>query len=181
MTTIHHSEDPMKLANTAIGKVLLGYDVRLDPPILTVSKARPVMPETNQEAVVTLQHIINLFPDEPDVIFAAAVAIADIATEAANNGTIVDPLMGSDFVPPSPATATESSTGPIQVFTDRELSTVLHSLRLLQEIRNNEFIGGCWDHEQHHLADPDSCDHFAEDQPLTNEEIDVLCERLNLA
>ena len=73
-----------------------------------------------------------------------------------------------------------SSAGPIQVFNDRELATVLHSLRVLQEIRNNEFIGGCWDHETHHVADPDSCDHFAEAQPLTNDEIDALCELLNL-
>lgn len=80
-----------------------------------------------------------------------------------------------------PATATESSTGPVQVFNDRELATVLHSLRILQEIRNNEFIGGCWDHEQHHLADLDSCDHFTEAKPLTNDEIDILCERLNFA
>ena len=65
-----------------------------------VGRCQPkLMPSTPQQAVIMLQHIINLFPDEPDVIFAAAVAIADIATEAANNGTIVDPLMGSDFVP----------------------------------------------------------------------------------
>lgn len=147
-----------------------------------VGRCQPkLMPSPPQQAVIMLQHIINLFPDEPDVIFVAATAITEIATEAANAGTIVDPLMGSDFEPQSPATATESSTGPIQVFTDRELSTVLHSLRVLQEVRNNEFIGGCWDHEQHHLADPDSCDHFDEVEPLTNDEIDVLCERLNRA
>lgn len=68
-----------------------------------VGRCQPkIMPTTPQQAVVMLQHIINLFPDEPDVIFVAATAIADIATEAANNGTIVDPLMGSDFEPQSP-------------------------------------------------------------------------------
>jgi hypothetical protein len=77
------------------------------------------------------------------------------------------------------ATASDSTTGP--AFTDRELATVLHSLRILQEIRNNEFIGGCWDRETHHIPDPDSCDHFLDAHPLTNDEIDVLCERLNLA
>ena len=64
------------------------------------------MSATPQEAVVTLQHIINRFPGEPDVIFHAARAIADIATEAAENGTVVDPLLGSDFE--SPAQDTEA-------------------------------------------------------------------------
>jgi hypothetical protein len=62
----------------------------------------PTMPKTPQQAVVALQHIINRFEGEPDVIFTAAVAIADIATEAAENGTIVDPLAGSDFESPAP-------------------------------------------------------------------------------
>ena len=57
--------------------------------------------ETYQGAIVRLQHIINRFPSEPDVIFTAAMAIADIATEAAENGTIVDPLLGSDFESPA--------------------------------------------------------------------------------
>ena len=35
------------------------------------------------------------------------------------------------------ATATESSSGPVQVFNDRELATVLHALRCLQELRQN--------------------------------------------
>ena len=222
-----------------------------------------------QGAVIMLQHIISLFPDEPDVIYTAAVAIADIATEAAHNGTIVDPLMGSDFVPPSPADeprcadcnqllidkfhtgvffhavgcdkvpvrrltctccgesfqgrqfhnqdtgfgmgeccaervlnhkpfghdsmgieefertygvrgyhfdvhvspakSTETSTGPIQVFNDRELATILHGLRIIQAEGR---IEGC------SAAD---CDHFDEAEPLTNDEIDALCERLNLA
>jgi hypothetical protein len=128
-----------------------------------------LMPTTPQQAVVMLQHIINLFPDEPDVIFTAAVAISDIATETANNGIIFDPLMGSDFVPPSPATATESSKGPIQVFNDRELATVLHGLRLIQEQANG--------HADCSFA---YCDHFDEAEALTDDEIDALCERLNL-
>lgn len=69
---------------------------------LAGSRVSPAMPATPQQAVVTLQHIINLFPSEPDVIFTAAMAIADVATEACENGTIVDPLAGSDFNPEDP-------------------------------------------------------------------------------
>jgi hypothetical protein len=69
------------------------------------------------------------------------------------------------------ATATESSTGPIQVFNDRELATVLHGLRLIQEGAGG--TGGDCSSED--------CDHFDEAKALTDDEIDVLCERLNLA
>jgi len=177
-----------------------------------VGRCQPkLMPSPPQQAVIMLQHIINLFPDEPDVIFVAAVAIADIATEAANNGTIVDPLMGSDFVPPSPApwkfhlelqhpqsdehlaacpscmmahdkalpdvpspaaTATESSTGPIQVFSDRELATVLYALREIQMGLHDT------DDVREEMAVSEHFDHCT---PLDESEIDVLCERLNLA
>jgi hypothetical protein len=50
----------------------------------------------------------------------------------------------------------------------RELATILHGLRLIQcEGR----IEGC--------AAGD-CEHFDDTEPLTNEEIDALCERINL-
>jgi hypothetical protein len=68
------------------------------------------------------------------------------------------------------ATATESSKGPIQVFNDRELATVLHALRLIQE--SSDGPQDCTFF---------MCDHFAEAEALNNAEIDVLCERLNLA
>jgi hypothetical protein len=58
------------------------------------------MRSTPQDAVIVLQHIINLFPHDPDTRYVAACAIAEIATEAAENGTIVDPLMGSDYESP---------------------------------------------------------------------------------
>lgn len=47
---------------------------------------------------------------------------------------------------------------------DREVATVLHSLRLMQL--------GC---------NADSCDHFDEVEPLSSHDIDVLCESINLA
>ena len=74
------------------------------------------------------------------------------------------------------ATAAESSAGPIQVFNDRELATVLHSLRHYQE-RHYGTAGGCVQADEDGLV----CDHFDEAKPLTAEEIDALCERLNLA
>ena len=58
--------------------------------------------------------------------------------------------------------------------TSRELATVLHALRAVQEItlyRNN--AGPC--------NTRTGCDHFYDHQPLTVSEIDALCERLNVA
>ena len=84
------------------------------------------------------------------------------------------------------ATAKESSTGPVQVFDDRELATVLHALRCLQEFRQ-KLSGtpadpGCTFSERYGcLSKPSTaCDHFEDVEPLTVEEIDALCERLNL-
>ena len=84
------------------------------------------------------------------------------------------------------ATATESSTGPVQVFNDRELATVLHALRCLQELRQ-KLCGtpadpGCTFSEHYGCLSKTStaCDHFEDVEPLTVAEIDALCERLNL-
>ena len=77
---------------------------------------------------------------------------------------------------PKTATATESSKGPIQVFNDRELATVLHALRHYQERRYGT-AGGCVESDESGLL----CDHFEEAKPLGRVEIDALCERLNLA
>jgi hypothetical protein len=55
---------------------------------------------------------------------------------------------------------------PIQ-FTERELATVLAALRYWQQdLAENE--------------DGPICEHFTDQTPLTVEEIDDLCERLNL-
>ena len=47
--------------------------------------------------------------------------------------------------------------------TDRELATVLHALRKLQDTANCNYV----------------CEHFDEHEPLNDDEIDELCERLN--
>lgn len=52
---------------------------------------------------------------------------------------------------------------------DRELATVLHALRLMQELESDERC--CLD-----LA----CDHFKDFEALDSAELDSLCERLNL-
>lgn len=62
---------------------------------------------TPQSAVVTLQHIITRHQSEPDVVFAAAFAITEVATDAAIAGTIIDPLLGADDYDPSPAAVAE--------------------------------------------------------------------------
>lgn len=73
-------------------------------------------------------------------------------------------------LPTATATPTESSTGSIQCFNDRELATVLHGLRMAQEQITGD--GDCWTR---------ACDHFDEVEPMNDIEIDALCERLNLA
>ena len=54
---------------------------------------------------------------------------------------------------------------PITVFNDRELNTILHALRKMVDPTNCTYC----------------CDHFDEVEPLNEDEIDALCERLQLA
>ena len=66
----------------------------------------------------------------------------------------------------------------------RELASVLHGLRLMQEQWEPK-MHGCSSiglHEPLELSEPNSCDHFCydEDSPLSPDEIDELCERLNM-
>jgi hypothetical protein len=53
-----------------------------------------------------------------------------------------------------------------RILNDREVATILHALRLFQDDR--------------HKGDCEGCDHFAEVKPLANDEIDALCESINL-
>lgn len=71
-----------------------------------------------------------------------------------------------------------------QHITRRELASVLHGLRLMQEQWEPQ-MHGCTSiglHEPLELSEPNSCDHFCdeEDSPLSAAEIDDLCERLNM-
>jgi hypothetical protein len=79
---------------------------------------------------------------------------------------------------PSPAPVNENKN-----ITRRELASVLHGLRLMQEQWEPK-MHGCSSiglHEPLELSEPNSCDHFCddEDSPLSPNEIDELCERLN--
>jgi hypothetical protein len=67
--------------------------------------------------------------------------------------------------------------------TRRELASVLHSLRLMQEQWEPQ-MHGCTSiglHDPQELSEVNSCDHFCdeEDSPLSSGEIDELCDRLN--
>ena len=79
-------------------------------------------------------------------------------------------------------------------FTSDELATVLHALHILQEIRDQARNGNKHDWDclgaerkatgsgftRAELDANHSCDHFGKDwKPLTDEQIDRLCERLN--
>ena len=80
---------------------------------------------------------------------------------------------------PAPAPADENKH-----ITRRELASVLHGLRLMQE-QWEQKMHGCTSiglHDPLELSEPNSCDHFCdeEDSPLSPTEIDDLCERLNM-
>ena len=80
---------------------------------------------------------------------------------------------------PAPAPADENKH-----ITRRELASVLHGLRLMQEQWEPK-MHGCTSiglHDPLELSEPNSCDHFCdeEDSPLSPAEIDDLCERLNM-
>ena len=84
-------------------------------------------------------------------------------------------------VPASPIPAPADENKHI---TRRELASVLHGLRLMQEQWEPK-MHGCTSiglHEPLELSEPNSCDHFCdeEDSPLSPTEIDDLCERLNM-
>jgi hypothetical protein len=79
---------------------------------------------------------------------------------------------------PNPAPADENKN-----ITRRELASVLHGLRLMQEQWEPK-MHGCSSiglREPLELSEPNSCDHFCdyEDSPLSPDEIDALCDRLN--
>jgi hypothetical protein len=83
-------------------------------------------------------------------------------------------------VPSSPAPAPAANE---RALSRRELASVLHGLRLMQEQWEPK-MHGCTSvglHEPLELSEPNSCDHFCdeEDSPLGPVEIDELCERLN--
>ncbi len=66
----------------------------------------------------------------------------------------------------------------------RELASVLHGLRLMQEQWEPQ-MHGCTSiglHDPLELSEPNSCDHFCDDEnsPLSPDEIDELCDRLNM-
>ena len=80
---------------------------------------------------------------------------------------------------PAPAPAYENKH-----ITRRELASVLHGLRLMQEQWEPK-MHGCTSiglHDPLELSEPNYCDHFCdeEDSPLSPGEIDELCERLNM-
>jgi hypothetical protein len=84
-------------------------------------------------------------------------------------------------VPASPIPAPADENKPI---TRRELASVLHGLRLMQEQWEPQ-MHGCTSiglHDPLELSEPNSCDHFCdeEDSPLSPTEIDDLCERFNM-
>ena len=71
-----------------------------------------------------------------------------------------------------------------QHITRRELASVLHGLRLMQEQWEPK-MHGCTSiglHDPLELSEPNSCDHFCDEEvsPLNPAEIDDLCERLNM-
>ena len=82
------------------------------------------------------------------------------------------------------ACSAPASTPNERALSRRELASVLHGLRLMQEQWEPK-MHGCTSiglHDPLELSEPNSCDHFCdeEDSPLGPGEIDELCERLNM-
>jgi hypothetical protein len=82
-----------------------------------------------------------------------------------------------------PASPVQAPAGENKHITRRELASVLHGLRLMQEQWEPK-MHGCTAinlYETLELSEPNSCDHFCdeEDSPLCPGEIDELCDRLN--
>ncbi len=83
-----------------------------------------------------------------------------------------------------PAASDPASADRNKHITRRELASVLHGLRLMQEQWEPK-MRGCTSiglHDPLELSEPNSCDHFCDekDSPLSPAEIDDLCERLNM-
>ena len=81
-------------------------------------------------------------------------------------------------VPTTPSSADDGNH-----ITRRELASILHGLRLMQEQWEPQ-MHGCTSiglHDPLELSEPNSCDHFCDegDSPLSPSEIDELCEKLN--
>jgi hypothetical protein len=82
------------------------------------------------------------------------------------------------------ALAAPAPTANERALSRRELASVLHGLRLMQEQWEPQ-MHGCASiglHDPLELSEPNSCDHFCdeEDSPLGPNEIDDLCEKLNM-
>jgi hypothetical protein len=83
-----------------------------------------------------------------------------------------------------PTASDPSSADANKHITRRELASLLHGLRLMQEQWEPK-MHGCTSiglHDPQELSEPNSCDHFCDevDSPLNPAEIDDLCERLNM-
>jgi hypothetical protein len=97
--------------------------------------------------------------------------------EALNTYSVEQQTLDLSALPAPAPTANEKA------LSRRELASVLHGLRLMQEQWEPK-MHGCTSiglHEPLELSEPNFCDHFCdeEDSPLSPGEIDELCERLN--
>jgi hypothetical protein len=98
--------------------------------------------------------------------------------EALNTYSVEQHTLDLSALPAPAPTANE------RALSRRELASVLHGLRLMQEQWEPQ-MHGCTSiglHDPLELSEPNSCDHFCdeEDSPLSPNEIDELCERLNM-
>ena len=104
--------------------------------------------------------------------------IHEVVIEPLNTYSVDHHTLDVSACPASAPTANE------RVLNRRELASVLHGLRLMQEQWEPK-MHGCTSiglHDPLELSEPNSCDHFCdeEDSPLGPGEIDELCERLNM-
>jgi hypothetical protein len=104
--------------------------------------------------------------------------IHEVVIEPLNTYSVEQQTLDLSALPTPAPTANE------RTLSRRELASVLHGLRLMQEQWEPK-MHGCTSiglHDPLELSEPNSCDHFCdeEDSPLGPGEIDELCERLNM-
>lgn len=64
-------------------------------------------------------------------------------------------------------------------FTKRESATLLHSLRVLQEMRDPSRRNLKCTYAEEHQHNTAPCGHYTDNTPLSSVEINLLCEKIN--
>ena len=153
----------------------------------------PADPNAEQTPCELCGQTVAPDPDEPHLwrtlVYLAAARDPRIPVHERDNPPSEEVLKArAGLLPSDPQDdEPEDNHGPITVFNDCELNTVLHALAILKETRvggNRHDWNGCWARDEfkrlNQVNVKTACDHFEEVEPLTDAQIDALCDRLQL-